>query len=967
MFGIVKNENDLEGFKAQSACLQIQMIETLEILDRIRNQDKFLNNNINHLFNKLENSVMMQNELFERYAIEKKNNAANFLNSQKKIEELSIELQEQKKKTFLMEDALKVLESKEQSLIERKALEKMKENAILEINFMKLGRKYDSLMHEEHKTRKYLDDFEKMNIDKDKHLEESIIKLKEWKSILMNNLKFLIKKIKNSVQKSEFDSLLAQNKSLRERQRDMIEKEIGITKKLSLLESFRIKVKDLEQNLAISEEKRLDSEIEANYFKKRLEVVDPEFSLQQNLMRRLVLKLQESNLSLQEIKSLFDPKNTNSITKSEFTDALFKLNMNFHQKELEKLIKSLDFNGERNIDSGHFIGKISTFEIEKKNENQELFQNLIDTVSKNGIDLQGMLKEMESENGIVSRDVFRLAFQTHKINFGKEILDKIVSIYGDVKDETINYFNFIEAFESRKKQIILKNKKNDQIKENFRIDSKTVILSQVLDAINKNQIPLSQIHTFFHTNQNGHITKSDISNFLKNIYSNMHENDIDRLFELFEKEDDGKIDLKEFILSLDDSNIRLNSFKRLTQYHSTDDINKEVEIINLKQQLDHLTEKMRILEFKKLQQKKRIDDMESLNNYLQHTIDEYDSRYLKMSEKYHLANDELTKIKSTYDMSMKKEDARKLEEENDKATREINLLRVGLNTFKELYKSSNRQIQVLNIKVNKNLDEVDTYKKAIKDLQSESNTQAIIGKLYYSLLVSRWREASSLQKHDDFITEYNNLKEDNFKMESEYKALYNNNTEVQNALYDKLIENIKLTDSLENYLRPVVSLKDFEEMKDLLNQIANEKTELTEKYMDLNRKKVELHKSNDELMTKIEYSNALTSRLKVENTDKMSKKIIELSEEIMILKLNESKATRENNFLKENEIYNKRMIESYLKNIKKFEHLNAELESKFRIADETWRKKDEERQKKLFNQLKGISFNDLKGKIIYIY
>ena len=220
MFGIVKNENDLEGFKAQSACLQIQMIETLEILDRIRNQDKFLNNNINHLFNKLENSVMMQNELFERYAIEKKNNAANFLNSQKKIEELSIELQEQKKKTFLMEDALKVLESKEQSLIERKALEKMKENAILEINFMKLGRKYDSLMHEEHKTRKYLDDFEKMNIDKDKHLEESIIKLKEWKSILMNNLKFLIKKIKNSVQKSEFDSLLAENKSLRERQRD---------------------------------------------------------------------------------------------------------------------------------------------------------------------------------------------------------------------------------------------------------------------------------------------------------------------------------------------------------------------------------------------------------------------------------------------------------------------------------------------------------------------------------------------------------------------------------------------------------------------------------------------------------------------------------------------------------------------------------------------------------------------------
>ena len=961
MFGIVKNENDLEGFKAQCACLHIQLIETLEILDRVKNQDKFLNENITHLFSKLENAVMMQNELFDRYALEKKNNTANFLNSQRKIEELTNELQEQKKKNYLLDEALKTLESKDLTTIERKAMDKIKENALLEINFMKIGRKCDSLMHEEQKTRKYLEDYEKMNLEKDKNMEETIIKLKEWKALLMNNVKFLIKKLKNSVQKTEFDSLLAENKCLRERQRDMIEKEVGIKKKLSSLETFRVKLKNLEKENLISEEKRLNCEIELNYLKKKLEIVDPEFSIQQNLIRRLMLKLQNVKLSHQEIKTLFDPKNINMITKAEFTDVLLKLDLNLNQKEIEIFLKSLDYNGERNIDSEHFISKLSRFDMEKIDETEDLFINFIETVGKNGVNLQVMFKEMENENGVVNKDVFRLAFQTHKINFGDDILGKIVSIYGDTKEQTINYFNFLEAFENKRKQIALKTKKNDQTKESFKIDSKTVTLSRILDAVNKNRIPINQIYTFFNSNQNGLITKNDVTNFLKNIYSNMQENEIDRVYSLYERIEADKIDLKDFILSLEEANVKLNSFKRLTQFQNENDINKDHEIISLKQQLEYLTEKMRIQDFKRLQQKKRIEDLETLNNYLQQTIDEYDNRYLKISEKYHLANDELSKIISTYDMSMKKEDAKKLEEENDKASREINVLRVGLNTFKELYKSSNRQIQILNLKVNRNLDELDTYKKAIKDLQSESNTQSIIGKLYYSLLISRWREASSLQKYDDFINEYQSMKEDNFRMENEYKALYGSNTEIQNALYDKIIENIKLTDSLENHIKPVVTLKDFEEMKDLLDQLSNEKTELTQKYMDLCRTNMELQKTNDDLHLKIEYSNTLANRLKVENTDQLSKKIIQISEEIQILKLNESKAVRENSFLKENEIYNKRLNENYLKNIKKLEVLNAELESKFRVADETWRKKDEERQRKLFNQLKGLSLNDLKG------
>jgi len=67
LFGIAKNDQDIDALKEESAALQLQLIETVEIIDRMKSQDVFLNNNLNKLYNKYENLVLIQNELFERY------------------------------------------------------------------------------------------------------------------------------------------------------------------------------------------------------------------------------------------------------------------------------------------------------------------------------------------------------------------------------------------------------------------------------------------------------------------------------------------------------------------------------------------------------------------------------------------------------------------------------------------------------------------------------------------------------------------------------------------------------------------------------------------------------------------------------------------------------------------------------------------------------------------------------------
>ncbi len=98
LFGIAKNDTDVDSLKIESYHLQAQLIETLEILDRMKHQDNYLNENLTKLYDKLENIGLIQNEIFERYTNDKKNFETQITNASKKNNELMHELHDLKKK-----------------------------------------------------------------------------------------------------------------------------------------------------------------------------------------------------------------------------------------------------------------------------------------------------------------------------------------------------------------------------------------------------------------------------------------------------------------------------------------------------------------------------------------------------------------------------------------------------------------------------------------------------------------------------------------------------------------------------------------------------------------------------------------------------------------------------------------------------------------------------------------------------
>ena len=114
----------------------------------------------------------------------------------------------------------------------------------------------------------------------------------------------------------------------------------------------------------------------------------------------------------------------------------------------------------------------------------------------------------------------------------------------------------------------------------------------------------------------------------------------------------------------------------------------------------------------------------------------------------------------------------------------------------------------------------------------------LIGKLYYTVLVSRWREAHTLRNYGELINDFGGLKEENFILEKDNKLLTENLQQVNEALHKEIISNIKMMDKIENLENGILDgtivnkntkMNPLEEMKKLVSMLKEDKKESTQK------------------------------------------------------------------------------------------------------------------------------------------
>ena len=1003
----------------------------LEIETRRNKNDSNLNNNLKNLFNKYEKFGIILKQIFERYMKVKTDSEQNQKELNDKLELLSAELKVEKNISKIKQEALELLEKKDLNETEKSILEKIKQNAIFESELEKLKRKYKVLVEDERKLREYLEMTEKFNLEKEKNMRDNITRLKDWKNTLMYYLRFLNEKLKKSVDKDKFDLMVEENKYLREKNSELTLRDIEVTKETSYNQTLLMRYKDLEDSYFQLQESKYDIEIELIFMQKRIEELDPEYNNMQTAFRKLVNILSALNMSFDQIKYAFanfdskkDDKNknknslnvwddlyfmrdlnsSNSIKSKESFEECLRKNLHINEADITKtdlfyIYRILNCEEEDFVDIRKFMKKLeqySAIERNKKNKEIEILEKLIKCAQdKNKSLLEAFSYFDTNNNGCITRDEFiytlgQLGFEVNDENINKLIflvsgespIDTEKNIHFLNERDNFNYIEFCELFEKKARNVILKNRRTTINKNREKVDWKVNLLTKIYSVLNNINVKIENAFDGFDKTEEGFLSLAEFTSFIEHIGMQISLDNLKKLFlsfnhdYKFEREIDPKnyfVKKETIIQELDKVAIRANEYKRMTKLLFADNVKK----MDLNQKYNLLLEEQKYFNIRYNDLEKKCNDLVKNNELLTVQLQNYVKQNNSNIDKYFNTIEELQKLKLEFmSAGVKRADYVKLQNDNDSLVREVNLLRIGMNTFKELYNTSNYQIKQMNFVNMRNLDELDTYKRAIRELQGESNRNSLIGKLYYTILICRWREASTLRKYDDALGNITQLKMDNFALETNNKNLIKDLNDIQRNLHEKIIENIKIKDSLENYERGIFltnadneKVYPLEEMKKLVNMLKDDKRNNTEQLLKLRKKVLSLQNDKDYLENEIEFCESLANNIRFNNRDEYSQKLLGMSEEIAKLKLENKKLRRENDYNKENMEYTKRINLQLNQSLAEFEKKNVDLENKYRKMEEIYQRKNEERQKKLIEGLENLKLdkynnnkNQLKNK-----
>ena len=343
-----------------------------------------------------------------------------------------------------------------------------------------------------------------------------------------------------------------------------------------------------------------------------------------------------------------------------------------------------------------------------------------------------------------------------------------------------------------------------------------------------------------------------------------------------------------------------------------------------------------------------------LNTY----VKDLEVSLLKSNEQYFAERERNIELQEKVNGGIPKKEADLLRLDNDRLVIENVSLKAANNTFRNLYQASMYQTSVLRISVEKSRMEVETFKRIIKELQGSGDRESMIGKLYYSLMISKWNEGEVNKKYAGIIEEFKRvtteLKIVEEKVDSKEDEIY----ETHAVYKEKILVSEKTISELKLKIIPTITITRIENLAHTVKEFSSMKTDLEILNKRLRDSNSELVLKLDALETQKSVVEDLEKRLKANFSDDMSQQLIEMGERMREYKLNELKSRREAASAVEKEEYYLRMNRQNLENLKKLEEDLAEWDIKFARREEFWHKRYNEQVKIVFSKGKAIGSDD---------
>lgn len=440
---------DQIGAKYEIAFLQLHNLECLKLLHLKETEYQALVNESKELKEEIKRCLLVEDELFKRFYEEKQTFSEKIKELTKKNEALVEELAEAGAKLKTFENSFNDIISKDASSIETRLAHHAKRVALLDVNLIRLSRKYDCLLEEEKQLREAYFKAETNNAEKQEYLTEKLFTLIEWRTKAAKQLEILLEFQKNSFPADERENMITKLGLLNSRYSDILLKEAEYIKKIAKKESAERELFEKKEENRGLENEIVEVELELEVMKRRLEQLDPFFKKYTSVFQQIVDVIKEQRISPLSVFKMIDSSDDGKISKNEFTSALNNMKVVLTKEEIDILFLFIDLDGTGNIEYKEFLRKLRRSGVQIRKKEDDLIFSIYQAITEVGLSLEQAFEAFDrnGDNMISKKDMMDTFVAMGRVveNESVDYIFKVADVSGD---GLINFDEFYRLFET---------------------------------------------------------------------------------------------------------------------------------------------------------------------------------------------------------------------------------------------------------------------------------------------------------------------------------------------------------------------------------------------------------------------------------------------------------------------------------------------------------------------------------------
>ena len=593
--------------------------------------------------------------------------------------------------------------------------------------------------------------------------------------------------------------------------------------------------------------------------------------------------------------------------------------------------------------------------------------------------------------GVITKDDFKDTLINSRVKVDRRDLENFVDLFWKGRDEGINIRDFIRIYNKFKVRFEEMESNRGKVRGQIEVTDEMIermkwIFDKLENIFKKNDITLREAFNRIDNTSDKKITRIELKRMFDSMGVTVRDNELEMIFRRLDFDDSGAVTYPEFeaefykIVETPLENLKaLNTdakSKTSTKFSSgnykqiSEDYLLSDEITNARK-INILESKVKQYENKFDMYKTRLQKSEDSQIIWERDYDILEKKYLEINEKYQalLEREQSTNAQLVGTLSREKSEdlVLKYERQNEQITD----LKAAMDGYKSLFEVASSQAKTLKLSNKRARDEEENLMYALRELQSDSVDKLKLGRIYYILMLSRWQEAAIGMKYDYVLNDIRTLRGEYSHLEIRIKREEDTRHTSENKLREKGLQVEQLKQELHAKTASGISMARAEEISKALQDIANEKSDVEEKYIKIYSEMNDMRFKVTEYESRLEHSESMLYILRNASESEISEKLLELSDKLSQIRRNELRSKRESEEYQEKASYAEKRVSQQKKNIVDLEDQLADIESMMHRKEEQWRRADNERQKKFFdlqftnfeteNRFKGYADDDPVG------